>query len=306
LGDVATDKDNVSRSLTNYFEARSLAIPLLNTLTTREITTTIQVETIFRGNSVATKSVDYYMKLVGLPYLHKTIGHLIKEIFELKKTYEVDPTKYDAHTSFDSIEKNVHSISEWAKKFINAIFKSLPECPMEFRQIFGNIQKACMNKFGSDHISRYTAVSGFIFLRFFGPAILGPKLFEISKDHPSQITARTLTLIAKIIQNLGNLVNFGAKEEYMKDFNPLIQENSANMQAWLDELCTVPKSPLNHRLPVDIDTYKELALVHSHLVKDKEKALAYRKEKYVVDTTLDRLPGVLDELSKLAAKYKPK
>jgi len=78
------------------------------------------------------------------------------------------------------------------------------------------------------------------------------------------------------------------------------------MQAWLDELCTVPKSPLNHRLPVDIDTYKELALVHSHLVKDKEKALAYRKEKYVVDTTLDRLPGVLDELSKLAAKYKPK
>ena len=36
-------------------------------------------------------------------------------------------------------------------------------------------------KWGTDKPTRYTAVSGFIFLRFFGPAILGPKLFDIMK-----------------------------------------------------------------------------------------------------------------------------
>ena len=30
----------------------------------------------------------------------------------------------------------------------------------------------------------YTAVSGFVFLRFFAPAILNPKLFQMRNEHP--------------------------------------------------------------------------------------------------------------------------
>lgn len=47
--------------------------------------------------------------------------------------------------------------------------------------MFRHLQSKVKTKYGEEHITRYTAVSGFLFLRFWGPAILGPKLFNLSK-----------------------------------------------------------------------------------------------------------------------------
>ena len=47
----------------------------------------------------------------------------------------------------------------------------------------------------------YLAITGFLFLRFFVPAILSPKLFAVKDEHPDQKTERTLKLIAKVTRN---------------------------------------------------------------------------------------------------------
>ena len=50
----------------------------------------------------------------------------------------------------------------------------------------------------------YIAVTSFIFLRFFVPAILSPKLFALRDYHADQRTERTLKLIAKVSINNNN------------------------------------------------------------------------------------------------------
>lgn len=42
------------------------------------------------------------------------------------------------------------------------------------------------------------AISGFFFLRFFAPAILTPKLFQLREQHADTRTSRTLLLLAKV------------------------------------------------------------------------------------------------------------
>ena len=44
---------------------------------------------LFRGNSIATKSVDIYMKLIGSKYLKATLGMFIKDIYENASEFEV-------------------------------------------------------------------------------------------------------------------------------------------------------------------------------------------------------------------------
>ena len=46
----------------------------------------------------------------------------------------------------------------------------------------------------------YLAITGFLFLRFFVPAILSPKLFALREEHSDQRTERTLKLIAKVMR----------------------------------------------------------------------------------------------------------
>lgn len=48
--------------------------------------------------------------------------------------------------------------------------------------------------------------------------------------------SRCFTLIAKTLQNLANLVEFGWKEEYMKEMNTFIVANLDNMKNFIDKI----------------------------------------------------------------------
>lgn len=65
---------------------------------------------------------------------------------------------------------------------------------------------------------QYFAISGFLFLRFFAPAVLTPKLFGLQEQHAEPRTGRTLLLLAKVLKgtrtwwgDLGEGWGFGAR-----------------------------------------------------------------------------------------------
>lgn len=54
-----------------------------------------KVATLFRGNSLASKGMDQYMKMIAIPYLHTTVGDAIKRLFDDKRSCEVwIPTRH--------------------------------------------------------------------------------------------------------------------------------------------------------------------------------------------------------------------
>eukprot|EP00063_Salmo_salar_P067255 XP_014042090.1 PREDICTED: ras GTPase-activating protein 3-like [Salmo salar] len=100
-------------------------------------------------------------------------------------------------------------------------------CPTVMCDIFFSLRESAATRFQVDQDVRYTAVSSFIFLRFFAPAILSPNLFQLRPHHPDPATSRTLTLISKTIQTLGSLAKSKSasfKETYMAAFYDYFNE----------------------------------------------------------------------------------
>jgi hypothetical protein len=106
-----------------------------------------------------------------------------------------------------------------------------------FRRVFSGIQASVSERFTDSEVTQYTSISGFIFLRFFTPAILGPGLFHLKIGVQDEKSKRRFTLVAKVLQNLSNVALFGKKESFMEPMNSFISSRMDDMKSFIDEIC---------------------------------------------------------------------
>ena len=230
LGTVCDQLEEVASILLNIFESQGSAVRYLSQLIAQEVKTCKDANTIFRGNTLTSKSLDTYMKVVGHDYLASVLKETLDEIFTEKKICELDPTRIELVTNLfflrksisqyffpmemivqtmfektvgplkvqEAQSKNLKNILGYITKIVNSIFESVDRCPRSMRVIFGFLQEEVAKQFPDVAVAKYSAVSGFIFLRFFCPCVLGPKLFGLRDDLPHGPTLRTLTLLAKM------------------------------------------------------------------------------------------------------------
>lgn len=64
----------------------------------------------------------------------------------------------------------------------SAITSSYSMCPSSMCRLFDALRQCAARHFPCNAEVRYSVVSGFIFLRFFAPAILGPRLFDLTTE----------------------------------------------------------------------------------------------------------------------------
>uniref|UniRef100_A0A8D2KYU9 Ras GTPase-activating protein 2 n=1 Tax=Varanus komodoensis TaxID=61221 RepID=A0A8D2KYU9_VARKO len=197
---------------------------ILRKLNNRKLFAFRDPNTIFRGNSLTSKCIDETMKLAGMHYLQVTLKPIIDEICQVHKSCEIDPVKLkDA----ENLETNRENLRQYVDRIFTVITKSGVSCPTVMCDIFFSLRESAAIRFQDDPDVRYTAVSSFIFLRFFAPAILSPNLFHLTPHHPDPQTSRTLTLISKTIQTLGSLSKSKSasfKESYMAIFYDYFNE----------------------------------------------------------------------------------
>ncbi|XP_017777247.1 PREDICTED: GTPase-activating protein isoform X2 [Nicrophorus vespilloides] len=218
LGDIVSSKMDVAQPLVRIFMHHEKIVPIIRALADAEISNVTDATTIFRGNTLVSKMMDEAMKMIGIQYLHKTLRPTIEQVFLEKKPCEIDPTRVRDATT---IQANLSNLKSYVHGIFRAITESAVHCPALMCQIFDNLKECAMTYFPDNKEVRYSVISGFIFLRFFAPAILGPRLFDLTSEQIDAQTNRTLTLISKTIQSLGNLVSCRStqqvcKEEYME------------------------------------------------------------------------------------------
>lgn len=215
LGEIIPSKVEVAHCLVRIFVHGNQIVPLMRALAVWEISKVTDVNTIFRGNTLVSKLMDEVMKLIGVRYLHETLKPLIEKIFNEHKPCEIDPCRVK---DLNVIQQNLSNLKVYTEEIFKAITSSALYCPSLMCQLFHDLKEIAILFFPENKEIRYSVISGFIFLRFFAPAILGPRLFDLTTRQIDIQTNRTLTLISKMIQSLGNLVSsrtVPCKEEYM-------------------------------------------------------------------------------------------
>ncbi|KAF2842019.1 Rho GTPase activation protein [Patellaria atrata CBS 101060] len=202
---------------------------------------------LFRGNTLLTKAVDYHMKRLGKEYLEETLCDKLKQINDKDPDCEVDPTRTSSQHELD---RNWRRLISYTELIWQAISNSASRCPAELRLIFRHVRACAEDRYGDFmRTVTYSSVSGFLFLRFFCPAVLNPKLFGLLKDHPQARARRTLTLIAKSLQGLANMSTFGQKESWMEPMNTFLTSHRQDFKTFIDNICSVP-SNLLHNQPI--------------------------------------------------------
>lgn len=228
---------------------------------------TVAANLLFRGNTLLTKSLDKHMHRLGQHYLTETLSAKLQHIIDADPDCEVDPVRI---SRIEDLERNWSNLRMLTTTLWASIYHSADQCPAELRHIFRHIRACAENRYGDLLRSvQYSSVSGFLFLRFFGPAILNPRKFGLLSgkipfahnsrserimlmlllENPSPKSLRTFTLITKGLQGLANMTNFGTKETWMEPMNKFILAHRSEFKEYIDAICAIPPDrsapPLN-------------------------------------------------------------
>uniref|UniRef100_A0A034VMS3 Ras GTPase-activating protein 1 n=2 Tax=Bactrocera dorsalis TaxID=27457 RepID=A0A034VMS3_BACDO len=306
------DRVPLATALLRVFRHEKRETELIRVLCQAEIARENETTTLFRGASLATTLMDLHMRTECSRFLHAAVSETVQRILDSKQSAELNPTKMDVN---DDACSNAEFLLQILDSVTHSIFTSPEACPRSVRYICNCLQKAVVAKWPTERLVRTRVVSGFIFLRLLCPALLNPRQFGLVSETPPTMATRSLIMVAKCLQNLANLIEFGGKEQYMEVVNPFILKNKERMIVFLDQLSLVtdPNPPpgmfneqnSNHTVP-DVqdtvqDTGRELATLH-HI------CVSYLPELQGLSNILSikKLVTVTDMLTKHKLNYREK
>ncbi|XP_019741550.1 ras GTPase-activating protein 2 isoform X2 [Hippocampus comes] len=226
LGDICRERYEGVLPMVRLLLHHNRFVPFVSAVAALELDNTQEANTIFRGNSLATRCIDDMMKIVGKNYLAVTLKPVIDEICESNKTCEIDPNKLKEG---DNVEVNKENLQVYVQKVFSSITQSNANCPPSMCAVFRSLRHLACKRFPADPHVQYSAVSSFVFLRFFAVAVLSPHSYQLRSHHPDPDISRTLTLISKTIQTLGSWGSL-SKKLFLDEISSNVSKESSGLE----------------------------------------------------------------------------
>lgn len=249
-------KEEIATGLVSVMHKENMAREFLTELVMADLQEIEDQHLTFRGNSLATKATEAYLKLLGDGYLHETLAGLVREVLSSDEDCEVDPAKVSGGSG--ALQRQQGLLRQRVQAAWQRITRSASGFPLELRALFHAYRQRLTGVPKEEELCD-NLISGSIFLRFLCPAILSPSLFGLAPEYPDERAARSLTLIAKTIQTLANFTRFGGKEDFMEFMNDFVEKEWSTMKAFLKQISSpCPKEILGRDTPC-VDLGLELA-----------------------------------------------
>ncbi|EPE03646.1 gtpase-activating protein [Ophiostoma piceae UAMH 11346] len=299
----------------NQYESREehLLLTMFQSVLTYQFDTTPEYSSLLRANTPVSRMMTTYTRRgPGQSFLKTVLADRINSLIELQDLdLEINPLKVyermvaqieeDTGTLPASLPKGITAeqaaenlqvqaiieprltmLSEIANGFLTTILDGLEEAPYGIRWICKQIRSLTKRKYpdANDQVI-CTLIGGFFFLRFINPAIVTPKSYMLIDGTPADRPRRTLTLIAKMLQNLANKPSY-AKEPYMAKLQPFIHQNKERINKFMIDLCEVQ----DFYESLEMDNYVALSK------KDLELSITLN-EIYGMHSLLDKHNGEL-------------
>ena len=256
----------------NQYESREehLLLTMFQSVLTWQFDNTPEYSSLLRANTPVSRMMTTYTRRgPGQSYLKEVLRDKINSLIELKDVdLEINPLKvYERMVT--QIEEDTGSVPHYlprgvtaeqaaenaqvqaiiaprltmlmeiATSFLDTIIEGLNETPYGIRWICKQIRSLSKRKYpDAQDQTICTLIGGFFFLRFINPAIVTPRSYMLIENTPADHPRRTLTLIAKMLQNLANKPSY-AKEPYMAKLQPFIQQNKDRVNKFMLDLCEV-------------------------------------------------------------------
>ncbi|KAI9669682.1 MAG: glyceraldehyde-3-phosphate dehydrogenase 1 [Alyxoria varia] len=256
----------------NQYESREehLLLTMFQSVLTYQFDHTGEYSSLLRQNTPASRMMTTYTRRgPGQSYLKEILADRINLIIDQKnmdleinplKVYEKMVQQYEEDTgglpddmprsvSSEAAENNpkvqeriqprVQMLIEISNQFLDTIIEGLEEIPYGIRWICKQIRSLSRRKYpDAQDQTICTLIGGFFFLRFINPAIISPSSYMLVQGTPEENPKRTLTYVAKMLQNLANKPS-ASKERYMEALQPFLAGNKDRIQKFLLDICEV-------------------------------------------------------------------
>lgn len=248
-----------------------IPLALVKSVIDWEVERTTVVNQLFRQDSIASKIMTAYTRLIAQPYLVATLKPHVAKIVKCGSELEINPEQLKEEER-EFVGARVFQLQQLITDLLTTIKESTAQVPTECRLICNFLDSAVGGKFG-DPKATEIALAGYLFLRLINPAIVVPdSMGIIDKNALTAEGRRSLLLVSKIVLNMANQVPF-SKEPYLLTFNSFLNEKLPFIQSFIADCIQVsPDAALTVTdLPAPLLILDELALLYKLLYPLQEK-----------------------------------